>query len=104
MNQAIPTTKGELHTGVNIGLRIVVAYTLIPAGFSLWLRLRRVWDELDYAQKRLLEINSGQILTEDTRRRAARAQVRELNALLELEIDTTSADADDDTCRGSLDR
>jgi hypothetical protein len=56
-----------------------------PILLYMWLRLKRAYDEIDYAQKRMLEINSGRILTPESRRRAARAEVEQLNALLAAE-------------------
>jgi hypothetical protein len=53
-----------------------------PVLLYIWLRLKRAYDEIDYAQKRLLEINSGKILTPESKRRAARAEVEQLNTML----------------------
>jgi hypothetical protein len=53
-----------------------------PVLLYLWLRLRRAWDEADYAQKRLLEIKSGVILTPEGERRRARLEIDYLNSLL----------------------
>ena len=48
-------------------------------------RGRALYGELDYAQRRLLEIQTGEVLTPETARRQARALVAQLEALYELE-------------------
>jgi hypothetical protein len=48
-------------------------------------RLRRLFAELDYAQRRLLEIRTGLVLTPETERAIARVQIDRLNALYEAE-------------------
>jgi len=48
-------------------------------------RLRGLFAELDYAQRRLLEIQTGLVLTPETERAIARAQIDRLNALYEAE-------------------
>ncbi|HTX08864.1 MAG TPA: hypothetical protein VME22_09650 [Solirubrobacteraceae bacterium] len=46
-------------------------------------RLRRLITELDYAQRRLLEIQTGLVLTPETEHAVVRAQIDRLNALYE---------------------
>ena len=46
-------------------------------------RLRRLSAELDYAQWRLLEIQTGLVLTRETEHAIVRAQIDKLNALYE---------------------
>jgi hypothetical protein len=46
-------------------------------------RLRRLFAELDYAQRRLLEIQTGLVLTPETEHAIVRAQIDRLNALYE---------------------
>jgi hypothetical protein len=46
-------------------------------------RLRALRAELDYAQRRLLEIQTGLVLTPETERTIVRAQIDKLNALYE---------------------
>jgi hypothetical protein len=49
-------------------------------------RLRRLLAELDYAQWRLPDIQTGLVLTPETEHAIARAQIDKLNALYEAEI------------------
>jgi hypothetical protein len=42
---------------------------------------KRVWEELDYAQRRLLEIRTGIPFGEDDKRARRRAEIDELEAL-----------------------
>ncbi|MGO9909521.1 MAG: hypothetical protein ACLP4R_19585 [Solirubrobacteraceae bacterium] len=44
-------------------------------------RLQRLLAELDYVQRRLLEIQTGLVLTPETERAVARAQINWLNDL-----------------------
>jgi hypothetical protein len=46
-------------------------------------RLRALRAELDYAQRRLLEIQTGLVLTPETEHAIVRAQIDKLNALYE---------------------
>lgn len=50
-------------------------------------RIKRTWSELDYAQRRLMEIRTGQELTD---RRGAATTVEELDQLYGLEKTTQS--------------
>jgi hypothetical protein len=48
-------------------------------------RVREVWAELDYAQRRLLDIQSGQSLIKPERRPGIASRVDQLEALYEYE-------------------
>lgn len=48
-------------------------------------RVRAFFGELDYAQRRLLELQTGQVLTDETRARHTQAEIRELEQLLDAE-------------------
>ena len=48
-------------------------------------RVRRVWSELDYAQRRLFEIRTGVPVTEPDERSRPASTVEELEALYVLE-------------------
>ena len=45
--------------------------------------LRRLFVQLDYSQRRLLEIQTGLVLTPETEHAIVRAQIDKLNALYE---------------------
>jgi hypothetical protein len=53
-----------------------------PILLHTWLTCRRVSDEMNYAQRRMLELRTGQVLTPETQRRIAREQIAQLNKLL----------------------
>jgi hypothetical protein len=59
-----------------------------------WRQLRAWMHETDYARQRMLELRSGGVLTEETRRRVARAQIADLNDLFTAEAITSSADGE----------
>jgi hypothetical protein len=44
-------------------------------------RLREIAGELDYGQRRALEVRTGYVFTPETERRLARAEIRRLEAL-----------------------
>ncbi len=44
-------------------------------------RVAEIWAELDYAQRRMLELRTGQVLTPETARRVARAEIADLDLL-----------------------
>ena len=46
-------------------------------------RLRRLFAELGYSQRRVLEIQTGLVLTSETEHAIVRAQIDKLNALYE---------------------
>jgi hypothetical protein len=46
-------------------------------------RVRAVFHELDYAQRRMLEIRTGYVFTPEERARRAHAEVRRLERLLD---------------------
>jgi hypothetical protein len=48
-------------------------------------RMRAVLRELDYAQRRLLEIRTGYVFTPEERARRTRAEIRSLEHLLDAE-------------------
>lgn len=48
-------------------------------------RVRAFFGELDYAQRRLLELQTGQVLTDETRARNAQAEILRLEQLLDGE-------------------
>ena len=48
-------------------------------------RVRALLTELDYAQRRLLEIRTGYVFTPEERARRARAETRQLERLLDGE-------------------
>ena len=48
-------------------------------------RVRAVAQELDYAQRRLLEIRTGYVFTPEERDRRSRAEIRRLEHLLDAE-------------------
>jgi hypothetical protein len=50
--------------------------------------------EVDYARLRLLELRSGGVLTDETRRRRARTQITDLNDLFTVEAISSSADGE----------
>jgi len=47
----------------------------------LIVRLREIGRELDYGQRRALEVRTGYVLTPETERRLAREEIRRLEAL-----------------------
>jgi hypothetical protein len=47
--------------------------------------LKRVWDDMDYAQRRLIELNFEVPLEASTASRSARAEIAQLEALYRLE-------------------
>jgi hypothetical protein len=49
---------------------------------SVWRWLKQAHNELDYAQKRLLEIKTGQVLTRESRQRI---EVERLNRLMAMD-------------------
>ena len=55
-------------------------------------RVRRVLAELDYAQRRLLELRTGLVLTPGTAHAIVRAQIETLNAIYEAEDPPAAAD------------
>lgn len=67
--------------------RVVASLTVTPStGFirsarQAIRRLRRLLAELDYVQRRLLEIQTGLALTPETERAVVRAQINWLNDL-----------------------
>ena len=67
--------------------RVVASFTVtLSAGFlgsarGASRRLRRLLAELDYAQRRLCEIQTGLVLTPETSLAIARAEINRLNAL-----------------------
>jgi hypothetical protein len=67
--------------------RVVASLTVSPStgiircAHEAIRRLRRLLAELDYAQRRLLEIQTGLVLTPETERAFARAQINWLNDL-----------------------
>jgi hypothetical protein len=48
-------------------------------------RLRELWDEAEYGRKRMLEVRTGHVYTEETRRRLAQAEIKHLKALFTLD-------------------
>ncbi|HEX5192105.1 MAG TPA: hypothetical protein VFW09_04820 [Solirubrobacteraceae bacterium] len=48
-------------------------------------RVRAFFGELDYAQRRLLELQTGHMLTDETRARHTQTEIRELEQLLDAE-------------------
>jgi hypothetical protein len=55
--------------------------------FCVIARVREIWGEMDYAQRRVLEIKTGYVFTPETERRLARGQVRRLQDLFELDYE-----------------
>jgi hypothetical protein len=53
-------------------------------------RLRRLFAELDYAQWRVLELQTDLVLTPETEHAIVRAQIDKLNALYEAEVDASA--------------
>jgi hypothetical protein len=47
-------------------------------------RLAALWDEAEYGRKRMLEVRTGHVYTDETRRRLARAEIADLKALFTL--------------------
>jgi hypothetical protein len=50
--------------------------------------------EVDYARQRMLELRSGGVLTDETRRRLNRAQIADLNDLFTVETISSPADGE----------
>lgn len=59
-----------------------------------WRRLRAWMHEVDYARQRMLELRSGGVLTEETRRRQTRAQIADLDDLFAAEAISWSPDGE----------
>jgi hypothetical protein len=60
-------------------------------------RIRAMWSDAEYGRKRMLEVRSGHVFTDETRRRLARAQIQHLNDLFMDEAISCSPDDESDS-------
>ncbi len=63
---------------------------------ELWARIRAGISDAEYGRKRMLELRSGGVFTEETRRRQARAEIEHLNDLFMDEAVSCSPDGERD--------